>query len=78
MEHTYKLAFHSGKSGFEVESTDLEWLEKKEKEYLEKMFVNPTSESTPSAESSLMVPQNLTINEFFKKYIKSKQHHFSS
>lgn len=72
MDQKYRISFHTGNTGFDVESTDLEWLEKKEKEYLEKVLAIPERVTTQiqAQENVLLLPQNLTINEFFKRYIK--------
>lgn len=71
MEHNYRIAIRINNSSFELESTDKEWLEKKEQEYLNK-FGGAKDASTISAksESQVAIPQNLTINEFYKKFIK--------
>jgi len=74
MEHKYRISFTVGNSTFEIESTDLAWLEAKEKEYLAKVSETLTqrpklpvgSQST----EAVVIPQNLTINEFYKTYIK--------
>lgn len=72
MEHKYRISVQMGDSGFEVESTDLQWLESKEKEYLDKLKEKPSrSVPPPPGYESPVLPQNLTINEFYKKYIKS-------
>jgi len=70
MDHTYRLSFRTGDVRFEVESTDLAWLEKKEKEYLERITSTPPPAPRSLGDVSQMLPQNLTINEFFKKYVK--------
>jgi hypothetical protein len=72
MEHTYRISVRIGDSSFEVESTDLTWLESKEKEYLSKLKERPSRPtSQPPQTEPLIIPQNLTINEFYKRYIKS-------
>ena len=72
MEHTYRILVRIGDSSFELESTDLTWLESKEKEYLDKLKERSsrTTFQLPETEP-LILPQNLTINEFYKRYIKS-------
>lgn len=76
MEHTYRISFSQHGISFDIESTDLKWLEKKEKEYLAKLHASPTprgKEREPShAVESPVLPQNLTINEFYKKHIKPR------
>jgi len=72
MEHTYRISVRIGNSSFEVESTDLNWLESKEKEYLEKLKERRTTPTLESIQTeAFILPQNLTINEFYKKYIRS-------
>lgn len=77
MEHNYRISLKIGESSFEIESTDLKWLENKEKDYFEKLLaevpklVEPQKEMARVREPAL--PPELTINEFFQKYIKEKQ-----
>jgi len=72
MEHTYRISVRIGDSSFELESTDLTWLESKEKEYLVKLKEEPSRPISQAPEvEPLILPQNLTINEFYKRYIKS-------
>jgi len=72
MDHKYRISIKSKDVGFELESTDLEWLEKKEKEYIEKFGTSrQTTHHVTAKDESIAIPQNLTINEFYKKYIKT-------
>jgi len=72
MEHTYRISVRIGDSSFELESTDREWLESKEKEYLSSFKEQPSRITSRRTETDqLVLPQNLTINEFYKRYIKS-------
>jgi hypothetical protein len=82
MEQNYRISFQVGETKFEIESTDKEWLEKKEKEYLgqilekEKMRTDAKMEerfTEKSSMQSLSIPQHLTINEFYQKYIRGKK-----
>jgi hypothetical protein len=78
MEEKYRIAFQVGDVRFEIEGTDKSWIEEKEKYYLEKVTeklkkppaetIEPTKEIRPT-----LVPQYLTINEFYQKYIKANK-----
>jgi len=78
MEEKYRIAFQVGDLRFEIESTDKSWVEEKEKYYLEKLTeklkkppieaVEPSKEIRPP-----LVPQYLTINEFYQRYIKANK-----
>jgi len=72
MEEKYKIALNKGDIGFEIEGSDKEWVERKEKEYLEKIY----SKKEPRADIrdknfEELSPSNLTITEFYRKYVKS-------
>jgi hypothetical protein len=74
MEHNYKISFKIGESEFEIESTDLKWLEGKEKEYLRKLQSKPPidykkDEKTELTAKSRVVPPKMTLNEFYRKYV---------
>ena len=72
MEHTYRISVRIGDLSFDLESTDRDWLESKEKEYLDKLKEKPSRPpSQPPETGPLILPQNLTINEFYKSYMKS-------
>lgn len=71
MDQIYKISFQINNTSFSIESTDNEWLEKKEKEYLSK--IQETKKSTWSSEkTSEVLSDTTTINEFYRKYIKEK------
>ncbi|MBW7843804.1 MAG: hypothetical protein H3C40_13870 [Ignavibacterium sp.] len=73
MADNYKISFTKGNTSFIIESTDKEWIELKEKEYLSKIAHTPVHTKVSEEEkqpSPVAVPQNLTINEFYKNYIK--------
>ena len=71
MDHKYRISIRIGNTSFDLESTDLAWLEKKEQEYLAKYGATPEQQQTStSTEETVLLPKNLTINEFYKKYIK--------
>ena len=71
MDHKYRISIRIGNTSFDLESTDLTWLEKKEQEYLSKYGATPQQQSdSTSREEPVLMPTNLTINEFYKKYIK--------
>ncbi|MBM3252865.1 MAG: hypothetical protein FJZ16_01255 [Candidatus Omnitrophica bacterium] len=77
MEQKYKIALNFGDVGFEVESTDKEWVETKEKEYFEKFYTGKASikketKSIPSVEPK-GVQGDVNINEFYNKYIKANK-----
>ena len=74
MADNYKISFTKGNTSFVIESSDKEWIELKETEYLTKIAHTPTQHTRVSEEvnqqQTIAVPQNLTINEFYKNYIK--------
>jgi hypothetical protein len=74
MEQRYRIAFRSGDSSFEIETTDPKWLEKKEKEYLERLAAGKGRKRPQEAiEAGREVPTpDVSINEFFRKYIGQK------
>lgn len=77
MEQNYRIFYQVGDSSFEVESTDKDWCDKKEKEYLSKISQeNPrpsrdTIDRTKK-EKKIDLSPTLTINEFYRSYLKSK------
>ena len=83
MEHTYRISFKIGDSSFEIESTDLQWLKKKEKEYFQKLHtefpkhkekLQREGAEKPGATISRDLPTpDVTINEFFRRYIGQRQ-----
>ena len=76
MEH-YKLVIGNG--NVEISSHDKEWVEKKEKEYIDKLGsvtikkgeINPTS-GTSKLEGNNVAPSSMPINEFYRKFVHSK------
>jgi hypothetical protein len=77
MAENYRVSYTVGHLSFDIESTDKAWLEIKEKEYLAKLAEAPqqahgSATITPGT-GQVVIPQNLTINEFYKQYIKSKK-----
>ncbi|MGH7595660.1 MAG: hypothetical protein ACREOI_04875 [bacterium] len=77
MEHKYRVSFRIGDASFDLESTDLTWLETKEKDYVAKLWekAGHLIKSTQHNDhpKTAFLPQNLTINEFYKKYIKTNK-----
>ncbi len=77
MEHSYRILVTFGEDNFEIESTNLEWLEKKEQEYLQKFQSRHAKKSQNVREeveeeaSVPILPPELTINEFYRKYVRS-------
>jgi hypothetical protein len=74
MDQTYRISYHRADSGFDIESTDKEWLEEKEKDYLARLNAIPSQPISSSIESEsekrTVLPQNLTINEFYRNVVK--------
>lgn len=74
MQHTYKISFTSAGLSFEIESSDKAWLESKEREYLVRLGQKTEAPGKPTLkphEQKLPTgSRSLTINEFFKKYVK--------
>ncbi len=74
MENTYRISYRSGDSSFDIESTDRAWLEEKEKEYLARISTSTLSRVKKleggDEEKQSILPQNLTINEFYRKLVK--------
>ena len=77
MDQTYRISYHLTNSGFDIESTDKEWLEAKEKEYLARLNSigsQPVSSLLESeGEKSTVLPQNLTINEFYRNIVSANR-----
>ena len=80
MEHNYKISFKIGNASFEIESTDINWLKSKEKDYLKILTAKaveqvPLKKTATLAVQSPAVPPKMTLNEFYRKYaltIKSR------
>ncbi len=77
MEHKYRFSFRVGEASVDLESTDLVWLENKEKDYVTKLLekashlIKPTNGNDRAKPA--LVPQNLTITEFYKKFVKANK-----
>ena len=76
MEHRYRISYRQGDSSFEVESSDKEWFDAKEKEYLVKITLS-LGEASASEKSDLrakkdLLSLDLTIQEFYRNHIKLK------
>ncbi len=77
MEQNYRIFYQLGDSSFEVESTDKEWVDIKEKEYISNLSLQHSRQSGGSAdthkfEKKIDLSPTLTINEFYRNYLKSK------
>jgi len=77
MEQKYKIVLNFGDVGFEVESTDKEWVETKEKEYFEKFYTSKALTKKETKSISSVEPKGIqgdvNINEFYNKYIKANK-----
>jgi hypothetical protein len=82
MEHNYRISHRIGDSSFELESTDKNWIDEKEKEYLSRILdssiqpakhINISNIEYRNTEDNVGLSPNLTINEFYKKIIKSSR-----
>jgi len=79
MEHNYRISHRIGDSSFEIESTDKEWFDKKEIEYLSKLSEQPAKHQKgfdnelSFVEKKESFPPNLTINEFYRQILKSSK-----
>jgi len=72
MENNYRILLKIGESSFEIESTDADWIGKKEKEYLDRFFKEgaPKHQGKRETEPTRQVlPHKMTLNEFYRKYI---------
>jgi len=74
MEKKYRISFKIGNTCIDLESTDVKWLEKKEKIYLQK--ISSKSEEEPAVGHGLMEPVEatgkhgkITLNEFYRKHV---------
>jgi len=74
MSENYRISYTVGNASFEIESSDKSWLESKEKEYLTFLSEVPKQHAVQvvnsDQQSISVIPQNLTINEYYKRYIK--------
>lgn len=82
MEPKYRISFQIGNLKFEVESTDQNWVEAKEKQYLEqylkeRLEKEPLKAELPGAmekkEKVTLISPSITINEFYRQYVKENQ-----
>ena len=74
MEHNYRISFKMGDRGFEIESTNLQWIKNKEKEYLQKVEGKKSRateevEPLPESHTELRISPTITLNEFHRKYV---------
>lgn len=74
MEKNYRISFKNGNIGFDIESTDVKWLEKKEKVYLQKIIRGTidTSESDLGSSEGLVkaeIGPKITLTEFYRKHV---------
>jgi len=77
MEQKYRISIQVGDVKLELESTDKSWVEIKEGEYLKNILEKARERSIQVRESAggERIPPSsggLTINEFYKQYIKGK------
>lgn len=75
MEHNYKILFKIGDGSFEIETTDLKWLEKKENEYFKKLSgksvkraIEEQQEEVESGKPGVL--PKMALNEFYRMYVK--------
>jgi hypothetical protein len=79
MEHNYRISHRIGDSSFEIESTDKDWVDEKEKEYLSRLSKQPakqkkdSEDELPPDDTREILSPNLTINEFYRKVLKSSK-----
>lgn len=76
METMYRISFKNGDLCFEIESTDLKWMKEKEKYYLQLLKGAPAKRmekiARPASPSStISLPPQITLNEFYRKYIRT-------
>lgn len=74
----YRISFQTGNTKFEIESSDKDWVESKEKEYLENIQnrekkLPKTQEDSKVEMEKNVTYQDLSINEFYQKFIKGKK-----
>ena len=71
MDSTYRLRFQAGEVEFEIESTDLKWLEKKEGEYLSRIVKEDIFKPLKEGKSSKAdIRPGITINEFYRQFVQ--------
>ncbi len=71
-----EFLLRAGNLRFEIESTDKEWIDSKEKEYLSKLGTQQSQTSSESSAKPEVVTtaslESLSVNEFYQKFAKSK------
>lgn len=80
MEHNYRISVKIGDASFEIESTDVNWLKSKEKDYLKKISDESVRRSQEGQgedveTQKLELLPKITLIEFYRKYahtIKSR------
>lgn len=75
MEQNYRISFKIGESSFEIESTDLKWLESKEKDYFQRLVSEaPKHRAESQAELAPapigVLPPGITLVEFYRRYVQ--------
>jgi len=75
MEQNYRISFKIGDSSFEIESSDANWLEKKEKEFFQKLLNRAPkrkgeAKDEEAEETETLITPEITLNEFYHKYVK--------
>jgi len=79
METTkYRISFQIGNIKFDIESTDQTWVEAKEKQYLEKYFVESLSKIELSGgieieKKAPPISPTISINEFYRQHVKENK-----
>jgi len=78
METKYRISFQMGTIKFDIESTDQNWLEAKEKQYLEKYFKEPLLKmefpgGVPKEEKFVSISPSISVNEFYRQYVKENK-----
>jgi hypothetical protein len=76
MTQNYRISFSIDNVKFDIESTDKDWVVKKEKEYLERISKQskklPPGKEVEEKITPAVLPKNLTINEFYRAYVKDQ------
>jgi hypothetical protein len=79
MEKYFKIAYKAGEFSFELESSEMDWIEKKEKEYLKKLpdqtemplNVKKSKDELVQKPKALSdISESMTINEFYNQHVK--------
>jgi hypothetical protein len=84
MDNIFKISYQVGQIRFDLESSDKDWIELKEKQYidlLEKKIKHPEikevskadKNNKDNADRSPLIRSSITIQEFFYKYIKGNK-----